>query len=235
MKGYGLWIAIGVILAIAVGCLIDGEFQAFGGAILVAALLAFFALRKRKQPTVKAPKEEVLKKQPHQVTPPQPTQNPVAPDPEQATVTIHADLDGSSGTFGCWGISVHDAVGQDVRFDRALFQNLVIASYDAKTGVADIFGSRGNLYATTLDTCTCEDFQRRGLPCKHIYKLALSRGYSADAFFSARSDVVWYADRCRVYHAYPECRGLQNRIARRTTVTMAEYQGLRPCKSCSDE
>lgn len=215
MKGKGLWIAAGVVLAIAVICLIDGDFQAFGGAVLVAALLAFFALRKRKQPTAEAP---------------QPAQAPAAPAP-----VVHADLDGSASTFGCWDVSIHDADGQDVRFDRALYQNIVISSYSAETGVAEILGSRGGVYETTLDACTCEDFHRRGLPCKHIYKLALSRGYSTDAFFSARSDVVWYADGCRVYHAYPECRGLRNRIARRTTVAMAEYQGLRPCKSCSDE
>lgn len=220
MKRKGLWIAAGVVLAMAVICLIDGDFQAFGGAVLVAALLAFFALRKRKQPTAEAP---------------QPTQVPVAPAPACNAPVVHVDLDGSVATFGCWDVSIHDADGQDVRLDRALYQNIVISSYNAETGVAEILGSRGGVYETTLDACTCEDFHRRGLPCKHIYKLALSRGYSTDAFFSARSDVVWYADGCRVYHAYPECRGLRNRIARRTTVAIAEYQGLRPCKSCSDE
>lgn len=220
MKGKGLWIAAGIVLAIAVICLIDGDFQAFGGAVLVAALLAFFALRKRKQPAAGAP---------------QPTQVPSAPAPARNAPVVHVDLDGSAATFGCWDVSIHDADGQDVRLDRALYQNIVISSYNVETGVAEILGSRGGVYETTLDACTCEDFHRRGLPCKHIYKLALSRGYSTDAFFSARSDIVWYADGCRVYHAYPECRGLRNRIARRTTVAMAEYQGLRPCKSCSDE
>lgn len=220
MKGKGFWIAAGVVLAMAVICLIDGDFQAFGGAVLVAAVLAFFAVRKGKQPKPEAP---------------QPVNAPAAPAPVRNVAEVHVDLDGSAATFGCWDASIHDADGQDVRFDRALFQNLTISAYDAETGVAEIQGSRGGVYETTLDSCTCEDFQRRGLPCKHIYKLALSRGYSTDAFFSARSDVVWYADGCRVYHTYPQCRGLRNRIARRTTVTMAEYQGLRPCKTCSDE
>ena len=108
MKGKGLWIAAGVVLAMAVICLIDGDFQAFGGAVLVAALLAFFALRKRKQPTAEAP---------------QPAQAPAAPAP-----VVHVDLDGSAATFGCWDVSIHDADGQDVRFDRALYQNIVISS-----------------------------------------------------------------------------------------------------------
>lgn len=32
-------------------------------------------------------------------------------------------------------------------------------------------------YDTTLSSCTCDDFQTRGLPCKHIYRLAVELGY----------------------------------------------------------
>ena len=153
--------------------------------------------------------------------------------PPVPPVSITPDLDGSSGaSFGSWDVSIHGADGQDVRMDRALFQNIVIRSYDPATGSAEILGTRGEVYKTDLDRCTCEDFQRRGLPCKHIYKLALARGYSVDAFFSARSDVVLYADGCQVYHTRPDCRGLRNRYSRRSTVSMAEYKGLRPCKTC---
>lgn len=153
--------------------------------------------------------------------------------PPVSPVAITPDLGGSSGSsFGSWDVSIHGADGQDVRMDRALFQNIVIQSYDPATGSAEILGTRGEVYKTDLDRCTCEDFQRRGLPCKHIYKLALARGYTADAFFSARSDVVWYADGCQVYHTHANCRGLRNRYSRRSTVSMAEYSGLRPCKSC---
>lgn len=158
---------------------------------------------------------------------------PVPSPQDPAPLLMQIDPDGSIGvTFGSWDVSIHGSDGQDLRFDRAQFQNLVIQSYDASTGVAEILGSRGILYKTTLDSCTCDDFQRRGLPCKHIYKLALSMGYTMDAFFAARSDVVWYADGCRVYHADPNCRGLKNRLSRRSTVSMAEYSGLHPCKSC---
>ena len=142
-----------------------------------------------------------------------------------------AGSDGSS--FGSWDISIHDAEGQDVRFDRAMYQRISILSFDSGSGKAVIQGTHGT-YETTLDSCSCEDFQRRGLPCKHIYKLALSSGYSADAFYSARSDVVWYAENCRVYHSCPDCRGLRNRYSRRATVSMAKYKGLRPCKTCCE-
>ena len=162
---------------------------------------------------------------------------PADPAPSQvvspAPVAI-PHISGGAGSFGSWDISVHGADGQDVRFDRALFQRISILSYDERTGVATVRGTHGDTYQTTLDACTCEDFQRRGLPCKHIYKVAMSAGYSADDFYSARSDVVWYADSCRVYHSCPDCRGLRNRFPRRTTVALAEYKGLRPCKSCCE-
>ena len=164
---------------------------------------------------------------------PQQDEAPPSRRPSIPPVSIPPDLSGTIGTsFGSWDISIHGADGQDVRFDRALFQNILIRSYDSITGMAEMLGTHGDIYQTDLDHCSCEDFQRRGLPCKHIYKLALSRGYSVDAFFSARSDVVWYADGCKVYHKNPECRGLRNRYSRRSTVSMAEYRGLRPCKSC---
>ena len=90
-------------------------------------------------------------------------------------------------------------------------------------------------FITTFRSGHTAIVQRRGLPCKHIYKLALARGYSPDAFYASRSDVVWYADGCRVYHSDPNCRGLRKRYSRRTTVALAEYQGLRPCKTCCNK
>ena len=37
---------------------------------------------------------------------------------------------------------------------------------------AFILGSEGNVYKTSFISCTCMDFQKRKLPCKHMYKLA---------------------------------------------------------------
>ena len=204
MKGKGLFIACGVVCVMASACLIGGDYSAFGGALIVAAVLLAVALLKRRR----------------------------APQTPAPAAVAH-DLDGPS--FGSWDVSIHGADGQDLRFDRAMFQNITIRSYDPAAGSAEILGTRGESYETTLDTCTCEDFQRRGLPCKHIYKLALARGYSPDAFYASRSDVVWYADGCRVYHSDPNCRGLRKRYSRRTTVALAEYQGLRPCKTCCNK
>jgi len=216
------WLIAAVVIAIlAVICLCGGDIQAFlGGLVLAGITLAIGSRKPKRMETTSSP----------------PTANSDRSPPDSrstAPVSIPPDIDStSSSSFGTWDISIHGADGQDVRFDRALFQNLAILSYDPSTRSAEIKGSRGEIYSTSLDRCTCEDFQRRGLPCKHIYKLALARGYSADAFFSARSDVVWYADGCQVYHVRPDCRGLRNRYSRRSTVSMSEYNGLRPCKTC---
>lgn len=89
----------------------------------------------------------------------------------------------SSGpSFGSWDISIHLADGQLQRFGRAAYGSFPIKQ--GWRGVSKITGSKGNLYTVTLDRCSCPDFQRRGLPCKHIYALALSMGYTADDFYS---------------------------------------------------
>lgn len=39
-----------------------------------------------------------------------------------------------------------------------------------------ITGSSGDVYKTTLNSCSCFDFASRGLPCKHIYRFAIDHG-----------------------------------------------------------
>ena len=43
---------------------------------------------------------------------------------------------------------------------------------DAENLTAVIVGSDPEPYLVTLEECTCYDFCARGLPCKHIYRLA---------------------------------------------------------------
>lgn len=45
---------------------------------------------------------------------------------------------------------------------------------DAKYAI--IVGSEQKAYKTTLKKCTCPDFKKRKLPCKHMYFLALQTG-----------------------------------------------------------
>jgi len=134
--------------------------------------------------------------------------------------------------FDVWDSSIHGADGQDLRFDRALFQNLIVRSFDEGNGCAVIQGSKGDFYTTTFRNCSCKDFQRRGLPCKHMYKLALLAGFSADTFFACRDDVVWHVERGRTYHKKPNCKRMRSKFPRRSTVAMIEANGFRPCSEC---
>ena len=50
MKGKGLYIAAGVVLALALVCLFTGEIQAFGGGVVIAAALAAYGQWKKGHP-----------------------------------------------------------------------------------------------------------------------------------------------------------------------------------------
>lgn len=52
-----------------------------------------------------------------------------------------------------------------------------ILKIDAAAQSGRFYGSDGSVYSTTLSGCTCVDFERRGLPCKHIYRLASELGH----------------------------------------------------------
>lgn len=51
-------------------------------------------------------------------------------------------------------------------------------SLDAASGSAVIIGSDPEPYRVTLSGCSCFDFASRGLPCKHMYRLADELGLS---------------------------------------------------------
>lgn len=40
----------------------------------------------------------------------------------------------------------------------------------------NVQGTSGNTYTTTLNSCTCPDFIHRGIPCKHMYRVAVELG-----------------------------------------------------------
>ena len=72
-----------------------------------------------------------------------------------------------------WDRSVHESSGQADRIRRAITQDIRIKKYN--NGLATIRGTGGDLYLTSFGGCSCEDFQRRGRPCKHMYKLAIDK------------------------------------------------------------
>lgn len=65
------------------------------------------------------------------------------------------------------------ALSENGRLIRANEQMAPLKRVNIK---AEIEGSKGALYETTLYRCSCPDFQRRSSPCKHMYRLALEMG-----------------------------------------------------------
>lgn len=70
-----------------------------------------------------------------------------------------------------WG-DIHDDVAQQKRFKSACSGACTPLMVDPSMGGGAFQGKHG-YYSTTLTSCTCVDFIRRKLPCKHIYRLAL--------------------------------------------------------------
>ena len=68
--------------------------------------------------------------------------------------------------------SVHNEREQQSRMVKAHKDNLYIFPDTFSGDSAFILGSGENVYKTSFSSCTCMDFQKRKLPCKHMYKLA---------------------------------------------------------------
>lgn len=61
------------------------------------------------------------------------------------------------------------------RILSSLTQNLTVSSPFNIS--ANIIGSKGDVYKTSLFSCTCKDFQLHQHPCKHMYRLAAEVGF----------------------------------------------------------
>ena len=75
--------------------------------------------------------------------------------------------------FADWDTSIQMYPGQNERFERALSSKVSPISVDFEKQIGIFDGSGVNPYETTLTSCTCSDFIRRKLPCKHMYRLAI--------------------------------------------------------------
>ncbi len=83
-----------------------------------------------------------------------------------------------ASTDALWGkwADCHDTEPQRLRADRARIGELAVKRVDQRARVALFVGGQGKNYRTTLLSCTCPDFAKRGIPCKHIYRLAINLG-----------------------------------------------------------
>lgn len=86
--------------------------------------------------------------------------------------------------FSKWE-GVHGTPDQEKRLKSAKASACTPLSISVEEPSGVFSGSHGT-YQTTLETCTCVDFIRRKLPCKHIYRLAIELGVLSE---TADSDV----------------------------------------------
>lgn len=59
------------------------------------------------------------------------------------------------------------------RILRAKYETFTFQNLNKENKTAEVLNqSKNNVYHTTLTSCTCQDFIKRNLPCKHMYRLA---------------------------------------------------------------
>lgn len=69
----------------------------------------------------------------------------------------------------------HKSQGQIARQRRA-WGCYVQKILDQERAIAQVAGSSGKFYKTSLSSCTCFDFSKNKKPCKHMYQLAMKYG-----------------------------------------------------------
>lgn len=86
-------------------------------------------------------------------------------------------------TFGNWNTKVHRGQAQIDRFERSQHEWMELRTYNDETGFGQIHSASDHTYITSLDDCSCPDFEKRSRPCKHIYFLATKMGYTSVDFY----------------------------------------------------
>lgn len=93
-------------------------------------------------------------------------------------------------TWENWQTEIHDDEEQLKRIERAKKADQTPLGIDEEFEIGVFAGSGKQPYEVSLTSCTCSDFVRRKLPCKHIYRLAMELGYIKCDFKSNRNHVT---------------------------------------------
>lgn len=88
----------------------------------------------------------------------------------------------SKATFGLWDEAIHSSADQKKRIQSAQMSATTPTSIENRTMTGIFPGSGKDPYKTSLESCTCGDFTRRKLPCKHMYRLAMECGVFSGTF-----------------------------------------------------
>lgn len=78
--------------------------------------------------------------------------------------------------FGHWTEQDHQGKKQENAISKAQLSKTTPISVDSAAQTAVFWGSSKEPYQTSLSTCTCSEFIRFKVPCKHIYRLAMELG-----------------------------------------------------------
>lgn len=84
---------------------------------------------------------------------------------------VHLFSSRSNNEWSQWSDVCGEAA--EARKRRALNGELTPVHINPKAKTGTFAGSDGGQYRTTLSGCTCPDFQKRKVPCKHMYYLAI--------------------------------------------------------------
>lgn len=76
--------------------------------------------------------------------------------------------------WNLWDKSIHSLDEQLTRLERAVkSKKMSVLDYNEDTKIGSVMGEKGGIYTVGADGCSCPDFNHRGLPCKHMYFLAM--------------------------------------------------------------
>ena len=69
-----------------------------------------------------------------------------------------------------WGYVTHLPPEQRSRMEKGIYsKRMKLLNYDPEMHTACVLGEHGETYDIDVSGCSCPDFRKRGLPCKHMY------------------------------------------------------------------
>lgn len=112
-------------------------------------------------------------------------------------------MDANNIWAAAWAANIHTTEDQQKRIDSGKAASCTPAAIDKNNCCAKFHGRRGD-YETHLDCCTCTDFSRRSLPCKHIYRLAFEIGLLSGSVSSYSHGGYTWKEAIDIIEKYPE-------------------------------
>lgn len=101
-------------------------------------------------------------------------------DIQKFNIHVMSDLFLAMPGWSIWDSSIHEADGQYKRMERASTEKeITIMSYDPKYQLAKVQG-KTSIYLTSCKRCSCPDYRKRRMPCKHMYALAIELDGNVD-------------------------------------------------------